>query len=76
MSGQKTWLENVSQDFAVGDRGTAGCDPCACGHPWSEHTDPRYQFGTGCLEYGCPCTKFDPKFKNAHRHVIADRVRR
>lgn len=41
-----------------------GCDPCVCGHPWGEHTDPRYEFGTGCLDVsGCPCTKFDPRFK-------------
>jgi hypothetical protein len=50
------------------DCGTTGCDPCVCGHPWSEHTDPRYEFGTGCLDVsGCPCAEFDPLFK---AHVV------
>jgi hypothetical protein len=33
-----------------------GCDPCVCGHPWSDHLA-----GAACEN--CSCATFDSRFK-------------
>lgn len=36
-----------------------GCDPCVCGHPWSDHSVEN-----GCHgRHSCGCNGFDALFK-------------
>lgn len=55
-----------------------GCDPCECGHPYSDHGDGgecaarvRKHDYVGIYYHGCPCPKFDSRSKDA----ILQRVR-
>lgn len=37
-----------------------GCDPCECGHPWSDHDSARDRV---CCGDWCDCKAFDSKSK-------------
>lgn len=39
------------------DCGTAGCDPCVCGHTWADHNG-NYNGSEACDH--CPCPRFNP----------------
>lgn len=46
--------------MSVCDCGTTGCDPCVCGHPWSDHEGRPECLGD---QGHCMCAKFDRKIK-------------